>query len=78
MESLQNEYGITEDLSAYSGEELEIMRDKYQAAKFIKLFHDVEVDAESHTLTELNSLRGRLDAEKSLRNMGITKDLLIN
>ncbi len=74
-ETLQNEYGVTEDLSMYSGEEIEILRDKYQTAKFIKLFHDVDVDVESHTLTELKSLRGRLDDEKSLRNMGITKDL---
>lgn len=75
IESLQDEYGITEDLSVYSAKEIEIMHDKYQAAKFIKLFHNVDVDVESHTLTELKSLRGRLDAEKSLRNMGIVKDL---
>ncbi len=75
IENLQNEYGVTEDLSVYSAKEIEILHDKYQAAKFIKLFHDVDVDVESHTLTELQSWRSRLDAEKSLRNMGITKDL---
>ena len=74
-ESLQDDYGLTEDLSGYTADELEKMYDRLTLEKSIRS-HGFTEDLSGYTLEELYQLDERLDYEKWLReDFGVTEDL---
>lgn len=74
-EQLRSKYNVTEDLSGYTGTELEVLASKYRIANTLKTIYNIEVNIADYSLFELESWNERLSHEKELRSMGITTDL---
>ena len=75
-ESLQDDYGLTEDLSGYTADELEKMYDRLYLEESIRKEYGSTEDLSGYTLEELYQLDERLDYEKWLReDFGVTEDL---
>ena len=75
-ESLQDEYGLTEDLSGYTADELVKMYAWLSLEESIRREYGFTEDLSGYTLEELHQLENRLGYEQWLReDFGVTEDL---